>query len=234
MLLDVLTAVMVAARESRSLSERVFLGSRDTVRELRLFLRVVDALDSTGQPGSAAADLQEIFANNDTDALSRMLTKASEYHSLIDQLSSRKSSTLGNLDLPKRSATGLSGLARLLGQVIYDNGELVYGGAYVARDDFIEWFMKTIELDTKGPLGGTLLADVSRRALFELSLSPARFEKAMRAAMEESPLSDLDFMAGGTPEHILEEEVAMLNSRNWTRRKVSADGILGYRSVRKR
>ena len=94
--------------------------------------------------------------------------------------------------------------------------------------------MKTVEADNKGPLGGTLLADISRKALYELSMSPARLEKAVQAAMEGTPLSELDFVAGGTPEHILEEEVAALSLRGWTRRKVSADGLLGYRSVRRR
>jgi len=233
-LLDVLAAIMLAARESRSVSERVFVGSAETVRELRSFLRAVDALESTVQPGPAAMSIQEVFASNDTDALSRMLTKASGYHNLIEQLSSSRASSLDKLDVPKRSASAFAGLARLLGQAVDDNGELVYGGAYVSRDDFIEWFMKTVEADNKGPLGGTLLADISRKALYELSMSPARLEKAVQAAMEGTPLSELDFVAGGTPEHILEEEVAALSLRGWTRRKVSADGLLGYRSVRRR
>jgi hypothetical protein len=233
-LLDVLAAIMLAARESRSVSERVFPESRSTARELRAFLRAVDALDDTGHPGSAAAKIQEIFANNDADALSQMLTKASEYHGLIKDLISLRISVIDKLDVPKRSATALAGLARLLGQAVYNNGELVYGGAYVSRNDFIQWFMKAVEADPKGPLGGSLLADISRKALFELSMSPARLEKALQAAMEESPFSDLEFAAGGTPEHILEEEVAVLNARGWTRRKVGADGLLGYRSVRRR
>ena len=235
LLLDLLAAIMLAARESRSVSERVFVGSTDTVRELRNFLRAVDALDHLSVPGPASTDIQEAFANNDTDTLSRMLTKASEYGALIEQLSSSKVSVLDGLNLPKRSATAITGLGRLLGQVVYDNGQLVYGGAFISRDDFIAWFMKTIETtESKGPLGGALLADIACKALVELSISPMRFEKAMLAAIEGSPLSSLDFVAGGTPEKVMEEEVAVLSPRGWTRRKVSADGLLGFRSVRKR
>jgi len=67
---------MLAARESRSVSERVFPESRSTARELRAFLRAVDALDDTGHPGSAGTKIQEIFADSDTDALSRMLNQS--------------------------------------------------------------------------------------------------------------------------------------------------------------
>jgi len=233
-LLDVLSAIMLASRESLSISERVFPESPSTARELKFFLRVVDALDGTSHPGPSAVALQAMFANDDTDSLSRLLTKASEYHELISELSSRRSSTIDKLNIPKRSAGALAGLARLLGQAVLDGGELVYGGAYVSRDDFVQWFMGTVQADPKGPLGGTLLADISRKALLELSVSPTRLEKALRAAMEGSPLAELEFLAGGTPEHVLEEEVAVLNSKGWTRRKVSADGLLGYRSVRRR
>jgi len=233
-LLDVLAEIMVAARETRAVSERVFVGSTETVRELRNFLRAVDALAESVLPGPAANSVQDAFSRNDSDELSRLLTKASEYRVLIEQLSSRKSSHLDKLDVPKRSATSLATLARLLGQAVYNDDELFYGGAYIGREDFVRWLADTIEMDCKGPLGQALLPDISRKALLELSLSPTRLERALESAMQGTELSAYEFVAGGTPEHIMEEEVAVLNSRGWMRCKVSADGLLGYRSVRRR
>jgi hypothetical protein len=233
-LMDVLSAIMLAARESRPLSPRVFVGAPGPIRELRTFLRAVDALNASGQPGTVASELQCIFENDDTDALSRILSKASAYHDLISQLRSRRAASVETINVPARSATALASLARLLGQAVVDGGELIYGGAYVSRAEFIDWFLHMVESGAKGPLGGTLIADISRSALYELSLSPVRLQKAIHAAMENSPLADLDFVAGGTPESVLEEEVAVLNTQGWTRRRVSADGLLGFRSVRRR
>jgi hypothetical protein len=232
-LLDVLAAIMLAVRERRPLSRREFPGAPGPSRELRTFLRAVEALDAGDQPGPAAAELPSIFAANSVDRLSQFLTKASSYYELIDGLRRKKASRLEPLKLPPRSATALAGLSRLLGQAVQSNDELLYGGGYISRDDFIAWFMRAVNADPRGPLGGHLLADIARKALHELTLSPARFERALNAVIKHPPISDLEFLAGGTPENVLAEEVAVLSPHGWSRKLVSADGLLGYRSIRR-
>ena len=227
-------AVASAARESRRVSKRALPGAPGPVRELRTLLRAVDILAEDDRPGPEGIELPEIFKNDALDRLSHVFTKASAYGTLISSLKSQKIASLAALPLPARSATALSGLARFLGQAVMVDEVLVYGGGFVSRERFINWFLHTIDSLEKGPLGDVLLADVAKRALYEMSLSPVRFEKALRSAIAKSPIAELEFSAGGTPENVLAEQVAVLSEGGWRQRNVSADGVLGYRSIRRR
>lgn len=223
---------VAAAVQTRGAVDFVTDRSERKVRNVIWFLRLGNFIDNGGRPLSNAKTLPEIFESNDLDALSQLCTRVESYHRLIEQLRTNKSMSIEQVRELLRSATALAGLARTLGQAVLAGDVLHYGGAYVGRAAFLEWLRTTTDaVAGSSRLAEAQVATLAVSAMNELDLSPARFERALRVALFEP---DFEPATGGTVDRLLMEKIAELHPDQVRVREVSADGLCGIRSLKRR
>ena len=231
-LFNAVAAIMVAEREKRKVVRGAFDGAGSSVREIKTFLRCTELLDEGDVLGAAAHHLPEIFEKNDVDGLSELFTAASHYAHLIRGLKEKSALSSTSAGVPDRAFHSLAAVARFLGQAVQVEREIRFGGAHISQGEFQQWLSETMaSAGTRGPLGGITVAEVARLALDQLHLSPARFERALDATLKLPAMKDIETISGGTPEDVLVEHVVILSSEGWRERRVSADGLLGYRTL---
>jgi hypothetical protein len=232
-LFDATFAIMVSARDKRKLTRNIFHGSESSVRALKTFLRCTELLEDGDSPGLASYALIRIFEENDHDSLSELFTSASHYAHFIEGLC-RGSMEVGSGDVPERSFNSLAAIARMLGQAVRTERETLYGGGYVTGKIFADWLVKSLTTASMdNPLREVPIADLAQKALMELQLSPVRFGMALDAALKFPELKNIEPISGGTPEDVLAETVVVLSSEGWRQQRVSADGLLGYRTLKR-
>lgn len=227
--------IVASIRESRQWAVQRIDGSARTKRNLMALLEMGRFIDDDAQLLPAAAELPALFAQNDLDGVSRLCTAVAPYHELISRL--RVFSGLHQDEIPGLlgSADQLASLARLLGQAVTSQDLLVFGGEYIDHERFCAWLLSTVEkLSSASPLGEATVAAIARLALSELELSPVRFGRALGAALALPELSSLETATGGRVERILVEEIAVLGPDGVRYEEVSADGLCGIRSLKKR
>lgn len=203
-------------------------------KDLGRILKSIGLVTSEGQPTDAARVLPELFASNDTDALSDVLSRAQPYADLLRALGEEKS--LNSEQLAKllgRSQAPATGLARYLGQAVKDDKLLFYGGACISESDFTDWLDGTIEqLSASSKLKEAAISDIARLALQELQISPMRLRRAL-AVVLASPSGGIIPSAGGSPHSVLSERVVKLSPEGLAYGELSADGLMGYRTLRR-
>lgn len=231
-LFDTLHTIMIASRDKRKLPQSTFSGSESTIRELKTFLRCAEILGAGEALGPAAGQLVEIFATNDLDGLSELFTAASHYAHLIRALSTNASVSATSAKIPERSFSSLASVAKMLGQAVQRDRDLAYGGAYVSMSSFRDWLLNVLSAPTESPFGEMPIATLASKALYELRVSPARFGMALDAALKLPELKNVETSSGGTPENVLSEIVVTLSPEGYSLQSLSADGILGYRSLK--
>lgn len=188
-------------------------------------------------PLEAGRKLPAMFAENDLDALSHLCTGVSKYKQLCEALRKNERFSLNEANVLLRSSHNLTGLARILGQAVKDGEMLVDGGAYIDEADFSMWFRQRFETySNASPHREASIAEMARKALDELHLSPVRFGKALEVILKRPDFADLEPGTGGSVESILAERVAKLYpDGTFDEEKVSADGLLhGIRTLKKR
>lgn len=215
------------------------LASSDTVpfdgmqRDVVRLLIAIRVVDDDGRRGERAEVLERSFQSHSPDLLSHLLTYFAPYCALIAALRTHGSLTMEDANkLLKRSVSPMTGIARHLGQVVKDESLLRYGGAVLATADFLSWLRERVAaLSSASPMKEASIVALARDALMELHMSPLRFERALHAALRERT-SDFVPSAGGTPQRVLQETIVKLSSSGVQYSELSADGLLGYRTLR--
>src|SRR5690606_32218340 len=139
----------------------------------KTFLRSVGILTQDDQPGESAADLVNIFANNEIDELSRLFSKAQNYQTTIRMLQDHGHLSAFPEQLTRTRWLGsMLTLARSLGQAVAVRGDVVNGAGWIGRGEFIEWFMQIVtKKSATTPLGEVALAEIAVAALSDLHIS---------------------------------------------------------------
>jgi hypothetical protein len=205
-----------------------------TADRLRSLLEMANLVSRSGELLPGAAELPAIFDANDLDGLSNILTTVEPYGSLLAAL---KNGPLKQADIARlvHDATPLARVARHLGQAVLDGDMLLYGGAYVGPKGFSRWVVGAFrEMSPDSMLAEVRIANLAESALRDLRVSPARFARALRVALARPELAGFEPSTGGEVRPILVEEIAVLSSEGLSYEEVSADGILGYRSLKRR
>lgn len=204
-------------------------------RDVQRLLIAMQVVNEDGGRGAMADTLLRAFRKRSGDLLSSLLANFSPYNALIQALRVQRAIAMEDANaLLRRSVSPVTGLARYLGQVVKDESVLRYGGGAPGKAAFGLWLIEKVDmLSAESRMNEASLAALAAAALQDLFLSPERFAQALQVSLRD-PLFGLVPSAGGTPQRHLSETIARLSPDGVTYELVSADGLLGYRTLRRR
>lgn len=233
MVLEGVSEVMIAARDGKALTPRVSEIEGVQERALRRLLSEGLALiDVDGTVAARGTLLPGIFAKGDVDALSSLLSISEPLGEALDLLQEARSARRFAESQPRdRKLETAVSLARALGlAAVSDNGAVVYGAKNPNRNELLAWLRRTlVDESRREPLGEVPVSNVARRALTELEISPARFERGLAILLRDE--HRLVGKEGASESRVLMETVVQLSADGVRWIELSADGLCGLRAL---
>jgi hypothetical protein len=211
--------------------------SKNAAIEVQANLQEIGILDT--EPSKFGPNLERLVEAIDSkslDAITSLMTGHKAVRTVLPFLASEKATELREIeDIGRTNVASTIHLLRFVGQAVNDEGIIRYGGASPGYADLANWVIaKSDELIAANPLHEAPISKLTRAALAERQISPVRFSQALSQLLKGEVGKHFEPTIGGTPEPALVESVISFNDDSFSIIDLSADGLLGYRSLKRK